>query len=193
MLINAIILVVVLSGLLQEKPTPPAASPDITVTELKIGKTPEVHAICLAGKGDTSAYSDVAKRLYGYLLALDLKPQGSLFASTWIPGPDPKSPKDGAVWDVCAGLQSPPNDVAAPFVLKDVETQDAGHAICESAPGNLGKCFAAVEQFVTKSGRTPFLPPRYSIVKGNESDKTLTYEVWLPVNPGSAAGQTPQK
>jgi len=165
---------------------PAATQSNIVVTDETIAQSPAVQAICLTGKGDNKAYGDATKQLGEYLVKKNIKPR-PIFSTTWTGGPDAKSPQTDAQWDVCTESKPPSDGISPPFELKDIKAQEAGHIVCQSTLANLGQCFAAVVDFVTKSGRTPSTLPRYNIVKDNGADKPGTYEIWLPLSPAGPA------
>jgi effector-binding domain-containing protein len=162
----------------------------VTITDAKIAQTPALKAICLSGEGNGAEYEKAVNKLGEYLVSKNIKP-GPIFSTEWKAGPDAATPDAGAHWNACAETTLAKDDIPLPFVFKDIEPQEAGHILCDSDPENIGACFAAVIDLVTKSERIPSAPPRYSVAKENGAGKPTTYEVWLPLSPKAATAAAP--
>jgi effector-binding domain-containing protein len=149
------------------------AQPEFAVEVVTI---PAMHALVLPMKGPYMQHPDAFQRLWGFISARALKPEGPMFGRYYS---DPSVGEDNLVWEVGVPVAAG-TTAEAPFEVKDIPASlTAVHAYSGSME-EIGTAWGTLVQWAMTNGYQPAVPVM-QLFKGDMTTGTAQVEMRLPV------------
>jgi AraC family transcriptional regulator len=157
------------------QPAQPAlpAQPGFAVEVVNI---PAMHALVLPMKGSYMQHPDAFQRLWGFISARALKPEGPMFGRYYS---DPSIGEDNLVWEVGVPVAAG-TSAEAPFEVKDIPASLTAVHVYNGPMEELGTAWGTLTQWAMTNGYQPVVPVM-QLFKGDMTAGTGQIEMRLPV------------
>lgn len=154
------------------QPSAPA-QPQFTVEVVTI---PTVHALVLPMKGSYMQHPDAMQRLWSFISARALKPDGPMFGRYYS---DPSVGEENLVWEV--GVPVPAGTTAeAPFQVKEIPGSLTAVHVHTGTMEEIGTAWGTLVQWAMTNGYQPLMPAM-QLFTGDMMAGTGQVEMRLPV------------